>query len=423
MARASQTHRRQPSTGRPAARSSSPARTATGKTGLSLGSPRPSATPRSSAPTRARSTGGWTSARPRSRPPTAPACRTHGLDLVDPDEPFTAADFQRYVYAALPDIAATRPTGPSSSAAPGSTCAAWRAACRSVRRTPIRRSGRSSRRDWRQAAWRRSWPSCRATRPHVGRAHPSGQPASRRAGAGAGPHRGRPPARATARLSRRDGLARPPAVTRPTRTPASSERARPSSPPACSTRRGTSGPLWRPPASIQRVRLSRGSGRGRRARSTSRRPSRATSGARGPMHDARRRGSARSRTSAGSTPTDPVSAAIDGRTAAHRVLSGSIAGGYAARVPSTLAHRSGPAAGARLPHRRRHRRRSRLDGRGVARRARQPRRHGRRRGRRRRVAEPPPHRPQLVPRQGQGRGAASTPRRRPASRCSSPTTS
>ena len=30
-----------------------------------------------------------------------------GLDLVDPDELFTAADFQRYVYAVLPDIAAT----------------------------------------------------------------------------------------------------------------------------------------------------------------------------------------------------------------------------------------------------------------------------------------------------------------------------
>ena len=30
----------------------------------------------------------------------------HGLDLVDPDEPFTAADFQRHVYGVLPGIAA-----------------------------------------------------------------------------------------------------------------------------------------------------------------------------------------------------------------------------------------------------------------------------------------------------------------------------
>ncbi|HEY8198747.1 MAG TPA: tRNA (adenosine(37)-N6)-dimethylallyltransferase MiaA [Candidatus Limnocylindrales bacterium] len=30
----------------------------------------------------------------------------HGLDLVDPDELFTAADFQRHVYGVLPDIAA-----------------------------------------------------------------------------------------------------------------------------------------------------------------------------------------------------------------------------------------------------------------------------------------------------------------------------
>ena len=32
--------------------------------------------------------------------------RHHGLDLVDPDKGFTAADFQRHAYAVLPDIAA-----------------------------------------------------------------------------------------------------------------------------------------------------------------------------------------------------------------------------------------------------------------------------------------------------------------------------
>ena len=47
-----------------------------------------------------------------------------------------------------------------------------------------------------------------------------------------------------------------------------------------------------------------------------------------------------------------------------------------------------------------------LDRRGLPHRARHPRDHGRRRRRRRRVAEPPPRRPQLVRRQGQGRGAA-----------------
>ena len=42
---------------------------------------------------------------------------------------------------------------------------------------------------------------------------------------------------------------------------------------------------------------------------------------------------------------------------------------------------------------------------------------------RRRVAEPPPRRPELVRRQGQGRGAGRRPSARPGSTCSSPTTS
>ena len=76
-----------------------------------------------------------------------------------------------------------------------------------------------------------------------------------------------------------------------------------------------------------------------------------------------------------------------------------------------------------LPRRRRHRRRRRLDRRGLAGRARQPRHDRRRRGRRRRVAEPPPRRPELVRRQGQGRGARRGQARDRASTCSSPTTS
>ena len=55
--------------------------------------------PRSSRPTRARSTAAWTSARPRRRQPSAPRVPHHGLDLVDPDEPFTAADYRRAALA------------------------------------------------------------------------------------------------------------------------------------------------------------------------------------------------------------------------------------------------------------------------------------------------------------------------------------
>ena len=72
-------------------------------------------------------------------------------------------------------------------------------------------------------------------------------------------------------------------------------------------------------------------------------------------------------------------------------------------------HRPRAAPRAGLPHRRRHRRGRGLDGRGLPRRAGQPGRHRGRGGRRRRVAAPPPRRSQLVPGQGQGRGAARRP--------------
>ena len=69
------------------------------------------------------------------------------------------------------------------------------------------------------------------------------------------------------------------------------------------------------------------------------------------------------------------------------------------------AHRSRHPRREGLPRRRRHGWRRRLDGRGLARRAGQPGHDRGCRGRRRRVAEPPPCRPELVRRQGQGGGA------------------
>ena len=85
--------------------------------------------------------------------------------------------------------------------------------------------------------------------------------------------------------------------------------------------------------------------------------------------------------------------------------------------------RSDRARRAGVPRRGRHRRRCRLAGRGFAGGAGQPRDHGRGRRRRRRMAEPAPCRPELVRRQGQGRGARQRQAARPASTCSSPTTS
>ena len=69
--------------------------TATGKTACrwELASEFPVS--RSSAPTRARSTAAWISARPRSGDDDRARFPHHGLDLVDPDEPFTAADYPR----------------------------------------------------------------------------------------------------------------------------------------------------------------------------------------------------------------------------------------------------------------------------------------------------------------------------------------
>ena len=82
-----------------------------------------------------------------------------------------------------------------------------------------------------------------------------------------------------------------------------------------------------------------------------------------------------------------------------------------------------PARREGVPRGRRHRRRRRLERRGQPHRARRARRDGGRRRRGRRVAEPPPRRPQLVRGQGQGRRAAPGEVARPGSTSSSPTTS
>ena len=56
----------------------------------------------------------------------------HGLDLVDPDEPFTAADYLAAATRALRDIHSRAEAWPSWSAGRAFTCARWRAACHSM---------------------------------------------------------------------------------------------------------------------------------------------------------------------------------------------------------------------------------------------------------------------------------------------------
>ena len=77
--------------------------------------------PRSSRPTRARSTAASTSGRPRSTAAERARVPHHGLDLVDPDEPFSVADFAAHARRRSPRSARAAASR-SSSAAPGSTC-------------------------------------------------------------------------------------------------------------------------------------------------------------------------------------------------------------------------------------------------------------------------------------------------------------
>ena len=68
----------------------------------------------------------------------------HGLDLVDPDEPFTAADYRRAALDRARRHRRARRTRAARRAAPGSTCAPWHAASRSRPPGTIRASGRTS---------------------------------------------------------------------------------------------------------------------------------------------------------------------------------------------------------------------------------------------------------------------------------------
>ena len=85
--------------------------TATGKTGLAIDVADAliageAGRPRSSRPTRARSSAASTSGRPRSSAGRAARIPHHGLDLVEPDEPFSVADFAAHAQQALAEIAA-----------------------------------------------------------------------------------------------------------------------------------------------------------------------------------------------------------------------------------------------------------------------------------------------------------------------------
>ena len=70
------------------------------------GAGRPTAASRWSRPTRARSIAGWTSARPSRRSTSVGASRTTCIDVVDPDQTYSLAVYQRQALAAIERIRA-----------------------------------------------------------------------------------------------------------------------------------------------------------------------------------------------------------------------------------------------------------------------------------------------------------------------------
>ena len=76
----------------------------------------------------------------------------HGLDLVDPDQPFSVADFVRHARRPLPGSASGTAL-PSSPAEPGCTCAPSLEGSTPTRSRAIPRSGHGSRRSWQRTAW------------------------------------------------------------------------------------------------------------------------------------------------------------------------------------------------------------------------------------------------------------------------------
>ena len=391
--------------------------TATGKTGLAIALAERARRRRTpgrgrSPPTRGRSTAGWTSGRPRRPPRSGARVVHHGLDLVDPDQPYSAwptsaptrwarsgagrarrdRDPRRRhrVLAAGGHGRASTPTrcrptpacGPALEAdlerdgvdALAARLVAWRR--RSRRATDLRNPRRVVR--------ALEIATLRGDAPLPG--------ARRLPGAGPGPAAGR-----RARGAR--AAASPPAPA-PSSTPASWRRREPCA--SAGTRRcrafsaigyreSWAVPRRRADAATQAIELDAPAQRTVRARQRTwfrREPALAVVDATGdpaPAVEALDRF---------------LDALGDGprRAEGDRVCS--------CRHEPPRPDRPRPARREGVPRGGRHRRRRRLDRRGQPDRARRARHHGGRRRRGRRVAEPPPRRSQLVRGQGQGRGAA-----------------
>ena len=133
----------------------------------------------------------------------------HGLDLVDPDEPFTAADYRRQPARALDRHRGARRRRRCWSAARVCICARWPAAFRWTRPGAIRRCAPTSS----GGSWGRGSAPARGRapqrRPWRRGQHGSRQSAARRACPGAGDRARRQAAAAAAGLSRAKRVDRP----------------------------------------------------------------------------------------------------------------------------------------------------------------------------------------------------------------------
>ena len=197
--------------------------TATGKTGLASRSRRrssgPRGRPRSSRLIRARCIAGSTSGRRRSTAEERARVVHHGLDLVEPDEPFSVADFRAHALEVL-----RRSRRPRRDRPPGRRdrplASRGRARPRHGR-APVRRRRyeRRSRTDSPATGWRPLVADLSARAPSLAATRGPRQPAPRRPGTRDRDAPGRRPAARAPRLSRPGRVARP----RPRR----SRRARP----------------------------------------------------------------------------------------------------------------------------------------------------------------------------------------------------
>ena len=147
--------------------------TASGKSGARAGAVPRRSRWRSSRSTRRRSTAAWTSAPPSRAPRSAPPCRTTCIDLIDPDQAYSAGQWRDAAIRAIAEIIGRGRTP----LLVGGTMLYYRSLVGGPRRAAAGRSRAARRRSTpkrRSAAGRRCTPSCSRWIPRTARRVPPG---------------------------------------------------------------------------------------------------------------------------------------------------------------------------------------------------------------------------------------------------------